>query len=78
MRGSAWRYFGSLIGFGFGAVWMTAGLGSAVLSLLCAAFGYGATIALERRRPAGRTKARPRQTRRIDVETMPVVAEPGW
>ena len=77
MRGSAMRYVGCVIGFGFGAVWMTAGLGSAVLSLLCAAFGYGATVALERRRPAERTRTRPKQTRRIDVETMPVV-EPGW
>jgi hypothetical protein len=71
--GSAWRFVACVIGFGFGAVWMTAGLGSAILSLLCAAAGYGAAAVLERRRAAPSTRTRPRQSRRVDV-----AAEPGW
>ena len=77
MRSTAWRYVGCLIGFGFGAVWMTAGLGSAILSLLCAVVGYGASAALERRRPAA-TRERPRRTRHIDVDATPLVADGGW
>ena len=73
MVGSAWRFVACVIGFGFGAVWMTAGLGSAILSLLCAAFAYGIAAAFERRRTAASARARPRQTQRTEV-----AAEPGW
>lgn len=76
MRGS-WRYVGCVIGFGFGAVWVTAGLGSAILSLLCAAAGYCAAVMAERRRSAASARRRPRQTRRLDVEAIPLTAEGG-
>ena len=42
------RYFGCAVGFAFGAVWMTAGLGSAIVCLLLAALGYGVVFTTER------------------------------
>ena len=47
------RYFGSAVGFGFAAVWMTVGLGSAILCLLLAAFGYAAIFVAERAQANG-------------------------
>jgi hypothetical protein len=67
-----------VIGFGFGAVWMTAGLGSAILSLMCAAVGFGVAGVLDHRRPSAARRERSRRTRHIDVETMPLAAESGW
>jgi hypothetical protein len=55
---SSWRYFGCAVGFGFGVVWMTVGIGSAILVLLCAAFGYGVAFIAEHER-AGLSKLRP-------------------
>lgn len=45
---NALRYFGSAVGFGIGAVWMTVGLGSAIVCLLLAALAYGAVFVAER------------------------------
>jgi hypothetical protein len=42
------RYFGSAAAFGVGVVWMTVGLGSAIVCLLLAVFGYGAVFFAER------------------------------
>jgi hypothetical protein len=42
------RYFGSVAAFGIGVVWMTVGLGSAIVCLLLAAVGYGAVFFAER------------------------------
>ena len=47
------RYFGSAVGFGFAAVWMTVGLGSAILCVLLAAFGYAAIFVAERAQANG-------------------------
>ena len=47
---SSWRYLGTAVGFGFGAVWMTVGIGSAILVLLCAALGFGVAYIAERER----------------------------
>lgn len=55
---SSWRYFGSAVGFGFGVMWMTVGIGSAILALLCAALGYGVVFVAERER-AGLGRLRP-------------------
>jgi hypothetical protein len=55
---SWWRYLGCLIGFGFGVMWMTEGLGAAVLTLLCAALGCGFALAVEHER-AGLRRLRP-------------------
>jgi len=41
---SSVRYFGCAVGFGFGVLWMTEGLGAAILCLLLAGLGYGAVF----------------------------------
>jgi hypothetical protein len=68
------RYLGSALGFGFGVVWMTAGLGAAIVSLLFAGIGYGVVFATERAqsnapaaRRANETASEPRP-RATDVE----------
>jgi hypothetical protein len=64
------RYFGCAVGFGFGAVWMTVGLGSAILSLLCAALGYTVAFVAEHER-ASLGKLRPlSQKRLVDEESL--------
>jgi hypothetical protein len=47
---STLRYVGCALGFGFGVVWMTKGLGAAIVCLFVAALGYGAIFAAERGR----------------------------
>jgi hypothetical protein len=47
---SSMRCFGCSVGFGFGVVWMTVGLGSAIVCALLAALGYGAVFVAERSR----------------------------
>jgi hypothetical protein len=46
--GNSLRYLGGAVGFGFGAVWMTAGIGAAIACLLLAALGYGAVFVAQR------------------------------
>jgi uncharacterized membrane protein len=48
--GNSWRYAGCAIGFGLGVVWMTVGLGSAILVLLCTALGFGVAFIAEHER----------------------------
>jgi hypothetical protein len=45
---STMRYVGGAVGFAFGAMWMTVGIGSAIACLLLAALGYGAVWMAER------------------------------
>ena len=47
---SSVRYFGCAVGFGFGVLWMTLGLGAAILCLLLAGLGYGVVFVSERAR----------------------------
>jgi hypothetical protein len=47
---SSQRYFGCVAGFGFGVLWMTEGLGAAILCLLLGALGYGVVFVAERAR----------------------------
>lgn len=47
---SSTRYLGTAAGFGFGVIWMTVGIGSAILVLLCAALGFGIAFVAERER----------------------------
>ena len=47
---SSLRYFGWVVGFGFGVLWMTEGLGAAILCLLLGAVGYGVVFVAERAR----------------------------
>ena len=44
---SSLRYFGCVAGFAFGVLWMTEGLGAAILCLLLGAFGYGVVLVAE-------------------------------
>lgn len=55
---NSWRYAGCAIGFGLGVVWMTVGLGSAILVLLCTALGFGVAFIAEHER-ADFSKLRP-------------------
>ncbi|HEU5214006.1 MAG TPA: hypothetical protein VFU30_00550 [Gaiellaceae bacterium] len=52
------------MGFGFGLVWMTVGLGPAILCVLLAALGYGAVFVAER----ARDNARPADEFELDHE----------
>ena len=45
---SSLRYFGCAVGFGFGVLWMTEGLGAAILCLLLAGIGYGVVLVAQR------------------------------
>ena len=47
---SKMRYFGFAVGFAFSVVWMTIGLGSAIVCALVAGLGYGAVFVAERAR----------------------------
>jgi uncharacterized membrane protein len=47
---SKMRYVGFVVGFAFSVVWMTVGLGSAIVCALVAALGYGAVYVAERAR----------------------------
>lgn len=56
---SSLRYFGCMVGFAFGAMWMTVGLGSAILCLLLAGLGYGAVFVAGRAQTEGIGRRRP-------------------
>ena len=56
------RYFGCAAGFGFGVLWMTEGLGPAILCLLLAGLGYGAVFVAERARANPETFRLPKRT----------------
>ena len=47
---SSLRYFGCVVGFGFGVLWMTEGLGAAILCVLLGAVGYCVVFVAERAR----------------------------
>jgi hypothetical protein len=49
------RYLGGAVGFGFGAVWMTAGIGAAIACLLLAGLGFGVVFVAERAQADART-----------------------
>ena len=63
---SSWRYVGCAVGFGFGVVWMTVGLGSAILVLLCASLGYGVAFVAEHERAGWSKLRRPNNPKRDD------------
>ncbi len=67
--GSWLRYLGGAVGFGFGAIWMTAGLGSAFACVLSAALGYGAVLVIERAQ-AEASRRRPNQTREAEADRL--------
>jgi hypothetical protein len=75
---SKMRYVGFVVGFAFSVVWMTVGLGSAIVCALVAALGYGAVYVAERARakPSATTKPRSRRrmTRRALLPPRPTTA----
>ena len=72
---SKMRYFGFAVGFAFAVVWMTVGLGSAIVCGLVAGLGYGAVIVAERARAnETRRRSRRRMTRRVLSPRKPTTA----
>jgi hypothetical protein len=59
---SSMRYFGCAVGFAFGLVWMTVGLGGAIVCLLLAGLGYGAVFVAARAQTDGIARLRPTET----------------
>jgi hypothetical protein len=59
---SSMRYFGCAVGFAFGLVWMTVGLGGAIVCLLLAGLGYGAVFVAARAQADGIARLRPSET----------------
>jgi len=55
--GNSLRYVAGAVGFGFGAVWMTTGIGAAIACLLLAALGYGVVFVAERAQANASTPA---------------------
>jgi hypothetical protein len=72
---SSLRYFGCVAGFGFGVLWMTEGLGAAILCLLLAGLGYCAVFAAERARANPSAFRRPSRTPETKAEDLPLRAE---
>src|SRR6476646_1249788 len=70
---SSVRYFGCAVGFGFGVLWMTQGLGGAILCLLLAGLGYGVVLAAERARENPRALRLPSRT--PEEDDLPLRAE---
>lgn len=71
------RYFGCVAGFGFGVLWMTEGIGAAILCSLLAGLGYGAVLVAERARANPSTFRLPTRTQaaEAEVEDLPLRAE---
>jgi hypothetical protein len=70
---SSLRYFGCLAGFAFGVLWMTEGLGAAILCLLLAGLGYGVVLVAERARANPSAFRLP--TRTPQADDLPLRAE---
>jgi hypothetical protein len=70
---SSMRYFGCAAGFGFGVLWMTEGIGPAVLCLLLAGLGYGAVLVAERAQADPSLFRLPSRT--AEATTLPLQAE---
>jgi hypothetical protein len=70
MVDSSLRYFGCAVGFAFGVIWMTVGLGSAILCLLLAGLGYGAVFVAGRAQADGISRRRPVETPDLEVEPL--------
>jgi hypothetical protein len=60
------RYVGGAVGFGFGAMWMTVGIGSAIACVLLAALGYGVVFVAERAQANGSTFRPASQTAEVE------------
>ncbi len=72
---SSLRYFGCVAGFGFGVLWMTEGIGAAILCLLLAGLGYGAVFVAERARENPSMLRLPARMPRAGADELPLLAE---
>jgi hypothetical protein len=72
---SSLRYFGCLAGFGFGVLWMTEGIGAAILCLLLAGLGYGAVVVGERARANPSTFRLPTRAPETEADDLPLRAQ---
>ena len=72
---SSVRYFGCVAGFAFGVLWMTEGLGAAILCVLLAGLGYGVVFVAERARANPETFRLPTRTPEPAEDDLPVRAE---
>lgn len=70
---SSLRYFGCVAGFGFGVLWITEGIGAAILCLMLAALGYAAVLVAERARANPSSFRLPSRT--PETEDLPLRAE---
>ena len=68
------RLFGCVVGFAFGVLWMTEGLGAAILCLVLAALGYGVVFVADRARANPGAIRLPRRTP-PETEDLPFKAE---
>ena len=75
MVDSSMRYFGCVAGFGFGVLWITEGLGAAILCLMLAAAGYCAVLVAEHARANPDAFRLPVRTPAAEVEDLPLRAE---
>ena len=73
MVDSSMRYFGCAAGFGFGVLWMTEGIGSAILCLLLAGLGYFAVVVAEHAKTDPSTFRLPSRT--PEATDLPLQAE---
>lgn len=72
---SSLRYFGCVAGFGFGVLWVTEGIGAAILCLLLAGLGYGAVLVAERAQGNPSRFRLPARTPEEHVADLPLRAE---
>lgn len=72
---SSLRYFGCVAGFGFGVLWMTEGIGVAILCLLLAGLGYGVVLVAERARANPSSFRLPSRTPAADEDDLPLLAD---
>jgi hypothetical protein len=69
------RYFGCVAGFGFGVLWMTEGIGAAILCLLLAGLGYSVVVVAERARANPSSFRLPSRTPEAAADDLPLLAE---
>lgn len=78
MVSNSLRYVGGAVGFAFGAVWMTAGIGPAIACLLLAGLGYGAVFVAERARADTQTREAYDEPSEDASSPLAAEAEYGW
>lgn len=71
---SSLRYIGGAVGFGFGAMWMTVGIGAAIACLLLTALGYGVVLIAERAQADAGTHRWSSETYEADAD-LPLTAD---